>query len=145
MSYFVYSYGNPRALHVLPHPFLTRRSSVLDVRDVSLMAYGAAGGMLLPAALDLIPLREVVIPPHPGLFSALGLLSTDQVFHESESAYVVFSPDPAEQIAAVYDAMEARLSDRPGPEAEGLPVRSRFDGRVRYVARREREEGGRTR
>src|SRR3546814_5321215 len=97
MSYFVYSYGNPRALHVLPHPFLTRRSSVLDVRDFSLMAYGAAGGMLLPAALDLIPLRAVVIPPHPGLFSALGLLSTDQVFHESESAYVVFSPDSAER------------------------------------------------
>lgn len=102
----------------------------VDVRDFSLMAYGAAGGMLLPAALDLIPLRDVVIPPHPGLFSALGLLSTDQVFHESESAYVVFSPESAEQIAAVYDEMEARLRDRLGAAAVGLPVRRSFDGRL---------------
>ncbi len=102
----------------------------VDVRDFSLMAYGAAGGMLLPAVLDLIPLREVVIPPHPGLFSALGLLSTDQVFHESESAYVVFSPDSADQIAAVYDAMEARLRARLGDAATGLPVRRSFDGRL---------------
>lgn len=102
----------------------------VDVRDFSLMAYGAAGGMLLPAALDLIPLREVVIPPHPGLFSALGLLSTDQVFHESESAYVVFSPESAPQIAAVYDEMEARLRARLGSAAEGLPARRSFDGRL---------------
>jgi N-methylhydantoinase A len=102
----------------------------VDVRDFSLMAYGAAGGMLLPAALDLIPLREVVIPPHPGLFSALGLLSTDQVFHESESAYVVFSPDSAGQVAAVYDQMETRLRERLGAAAEGLPVRRSFDGRL---------------
>ena len=45
-------------------------------------AYGAAGPMMLPSMLDLVPLRRVVVPPHPGLFSALGLLSSDQVFTE---------------------------------------------------------------
>src|SRR5690606_12080922 len=58
----------------------------VDPRDFSLVAYGAAGPMLLPAVLDLVPLREVIVPPHPGLFSAIGLLSTDLVYYESRSA-----------------------------------------------------------
>ncbi|MDR5698691.1 hydantoinase/oxoprolinase family protein [Agromyces aerolatus] len=102
----------------------------VDIRDFTLMAYGAAGGMLLPAALDLLPLREVVIPPHPGLFSALGLLSTDQVYSESESAYVVFGADTAEHVEAVYAGMEAQLRARLGPAAADLPVRRSFDGRL---------------
>ena len=65
----------------------------VDPRDFSLLAYGAAGPMLLPAALELLHVKQVVIPPHPGNFSALGLLSTDQVYSDSRSNYVVLSPD----------------------------------------------------
>ena len=54
----------------------------IDTRDFTLFAYGAAGPMMLPAMLDLVPLRRVIVPPHPGLFSARGLLSSDQVFTE---------------------------------------------------------------
>ena len=102
----------------------------VDPRDFSLVAYGAAGPMLLPAALDLMPLKEVVVPPHPGLFSALGLLSTDLVYYDSRSAYVVLSPDTAAEIDAVYADMERRLRERVGAVAEGLPVRRSFDGRL---------------
>ena len=42
----------------------------VDPREFSLIAYGAAGPMLLPAALDLINARQVIVPPHPG--SVLG-------------------------------------------------------------------------
>jgi len=102
----------------------------VDIRDFSLMAYGAAGGMLLPAALDLLPLKEVIVPPHPGLFSAIGLLSTDQVYYESESAYVVFGPESIDGVATVFERMEANLRARLGAAAEGLPVRRSFDGRL---------------
>ncbi|TJY66134.1 hydantoinase/oxoprolinase family protein [Arthrobacter sp. CAU 1506] len=102
----------------------------VDIRDFSLMSYGAAGPMLLPAVLDLLPLKNAVIPPYPGLFSALGLLSTDQVFYDSRSAYVVLSSDSAEQIAGVFGEMEQVLRDRVGAVAEGLPVRRSFDGRL---------------
>ena len=47
----------------------------VDPRDFTLVAYGAAGPMLLPALLDLVHVDQVIVPPHPGLFSALGLLS----------------------------------------------------------------------
>ena len=54
--------------------------------------------MLLPAALDLLHVRRVVVPPHPGNFSALGLLSTDLVYYDSRSAYVLLLPGAAAQI-----------------------------------------------
>ena len=99
-----------------------------DPRDFTLVAYGAAGPMLLPAALDLMHVRRVVVPPHPGLFSALGLLSTDLVYYDSRSAYVPLFPDSAPQIEAVFEEMERRLRERAGTDGE---VRRRsFDGRL---------------
>ncbi len=46
----------------------------VDPRDYSLVAFGAAGPLFLPAALDDVKARRVIVPPYPGLFSALGLL-----------------------------------------------------------------------
>ncbi|OZC59761.1 5-oxoprolinase [Rhodococcus sp. 06-621-2] len=102
----------------------------VDIRDFSLMSYGAAGPMLLPAVLDLLPLESVVIPPHPGLFSAIGLLSTDQVFYDSRSAYVVLDADNADTISQVFDDMEHALRARLGTAAHDLPIRRSFDGRL---------------
>ncbi len=102
----------------------------VDPRDYSLVAYGAAGPMLLPAALDLLHVRRVVVPPHPGLFSALGLLSTDLVYYESRSAYVVLAPEAAPAIDAVFAEMEERLRERVGASAEKASVRRSFDGRL---------------
>jgi N-methylhydantoinase A len=101
----------------------------VDPRDFSLVAYGAAGPMLLPAALDLLHVRRVVVPPHPGLFSALGLLSTDLVYYDSRSAYVVLAPEAAPAIAQVFDDMEAQLRARIGDGA-AVTVRRSFDGRL---------------
>lgn len=102
----------------------------VDPRDVSLVAYGAAGPMLLPAALELLRVRRVIVPPHPGLFSALGLLSADLVYSDSRSAYVVLGPETAAEIAAVFAQMEERLRARVGADAEGVQLRRSFDGRL---------------
>jgi N-methylhydantoinase A len=102
----------------------------IDARDFSLVAFGAAGPMLIPPALGLINAAEVVIPPHPGLFSALGLVSTDQVYADSRCEYTMLSPVEAGKIDAIYSDMEGLLSRRLGkPEAEIDFVRS-FDGRL---------------
>ncbi|MFC4949130.1 hydantoinase/oxoprolinase family protein [Pseudonocardia sp. GCM10023141] len=103
----------------------------IDPRDYSLVAFGAAGPMLLPAALEQVRAAEVVVPPHPGLFSALGLVSSDLVFSESRSAYTILGPDAAEEIDGLYRSMEEQLR-------EGLPAEYRtdavfarsFDGRL---------------
>jgi N-methylhydantoinase A len=102
----------------------------VDPRDFTLVAYGAAGPMLLPAALELLHVKRLIVPPHPGLFSALGLLSTDLVYYDSRSAYVLLTPEAAPTVAAVFEEMERGLRERAGFGANGVEVRRSFDGRL---------------
>ena len=86
--------------------------------------------MLLPAALEQLHVRRVVIPPHPGLFSALGLLSTDLVYYDSRSAYMVLTPEAAPRIAEIFEEMERKLRGRAPAGSDGVTVRRSFDGRL---------------
>ena len=102
-----------------------------DPRDFSLMAFGAAGPMLLPAVLDLVHVAEVIVPPHPGLFSALGLVSTDLVYADSRSAYTMLTPEAAESIDKVYHSMEVRLREQLREEDRERAIFKRsFDARL---------------
>lgn len=84
----------------------------VDSRDFSIMAFGAAGPMLLPSVLEFLKAAEVIVPPHPGHFSALGLVSSDQTYSDSRSAYRILSRDVADEIDAVFREMEKSLRDR---------------------------------
>lgn len=101
----------------------------VDPRDYSLIAYGAAGPMLLPAIMDLVHVRSVIVPPHPGLFSALGLLSSDLVYADSRSAYTLLTPDTAKGINEVFHTMERELRVRIPSNVSVTYVRT-FDGRL---------------
>ena len=69
-------------------------------------------------------------PAAPGPVLGLGLLSTDLVYYESRSAYVVLSPDSAAQVEDGYQQMERALRERVGAAADGVAVRRSFDGRL---------------
>lgn len=101
-----------------------------DPRDFSLVAYGAAGPMLLASSLDLLQVKRIIIPPYPGLFSALGLLSTDLVFTDAHSAYMMLTPESAPQLASIYETMESRLRARLGKNAGDVRIRRSLDGRL---------------
>src|SRR3954469_8592858 len=81
----------------------------VDPRDYSLLAFGAAGPMMLPALLDETRVKRVIVPPHPGLFSALGLLSSDLVYADSRSSYQILSPDTADSVNGLFQRMEDGL------------------------------------
>lgn len=102
----------------------------VDLRDFTLLAYGAAGPMLLPAALEQLRVKRVVVPPHPGLFSALGLLATDLVYYDSQSAYMVLTPEAAPRISEIFDAMERKLRSRIQVGNDNVTVRRSFDARL---------------
>jgi N-methylhydantoinase A len=101
----------------------------LDPRDYSLVAFGAAGPLLLPAILDRVRARRVIVPPFPGLFSALGLLSTDRVYSDSTSSYTVLTPDAASEIGELFARIEADLRSQL-PRGESARVKRTFDGRL---------------
>ncbi len=86
----------------------------VDPRDYSLVAFGAAGPMLLPAVLDTVQCKQVIVPPNPGLFSAVGLLSADQVFTVNRSAYLMLTGAAAPAIDALFVEMEEQLRAQTG-------------------------------
>jgi N-methylhydantoinase A len=59
-----------------------------DPRDFSLMAFGGAGPLVAAHIVRDLGLAQAIIPPGPGNFSALGLLSTD-LRRQSARTYIV--------------------------------------------------------
>jgi N-methylhydantoinase A len=49
----------------------------LDPSEFALFAFGGAGPQFAPFVAEELGIRKVVVPPHPGVFSALGLLMAD--------------------------------------------------------------------
>jgi N-methylhydantoinase A len=88
--------------------------------------------MLLAGVLELVKARRLIVPPHPGLFSAIGLLSTDFVYANSRSQYLMVMPDTGPQIEAIFNTLEAQLRERltVGNDAAQIIVRRSFDGRL---------------
>jgi len=52
----------------------------LDVRQFALVAFGGAGPMHAAELAEQVGVSTIVIPPLPGLFSALGMLMTDMKY-----------------------------------------------------------------
>ena len=102
----------------------------LDARDHSLLAFGAAGPMLLPGLLDVLPLESVIVPPNPGGFSAAGLLSADRVFSESRTLYGVLTPQLLPKVAAIVEELEAGLLARADVSSDAATITRSFDGRL---------------
>lgn len=102
----------------------------IDPRDYSLLAFGAAGPMMLPALLEETRVKSVIVPPHPGLFSAIGLLSSDLVYADSRSSYQVLTPESATSISSLFRRMEDNLRKELGDGVEGVHFDRSYDGRL---------------
>jgi N-methylhydantoinase A len=92
-----------------------RRVSVeegADPRRSWLVAFGGAGGLHATALARSLDMAGVVIPPHAGVFSALGLLLAPPRVDEARSV-MLRSPDAAQLDAAVRE-VAARASERLG-------------------------------
>jgi N-methylhydantoinase A len=58
-----------------------------DPRNFTLVAFGGAGPMHVCALAEDLKINRVIVPPNPGMFSALGLLTAD-LFHDYSSPIV---------------------------------------------------------
>lgn len=47
----------------------------LDPRDYSILAFGGNGGIHAPALAEALRVTRIIVPPHAGVFSAVGLMS----------------------------------------------------------------------
>jgi N-methylhydantoinase A len=103
----------------------------VDPRDFSLLAFGAAGPMLLPMLLDQLPMKSVIVPPYPGEFCAAGLLSSDHVFTETVTRYGILHPDAAQTTEDTFTELERALIARAGVDRrDDVRVVRTFDARL---------------
>lgn len=104
--------------------FAARRG--VDLNDFTLLPFGGAGAVHAAAVAEELGMRRITVPPHPGAFSALGLLCTDVVHDHMRSELKPLDRlDPA-HAEDVFRAIEARA--RTELAAEGLsPAQARFE------------------
>ena len=108
-----------------------------DPREFSLMAFGGAGPLHATALASELEMIDVIIPPVPGAFSALGLIATDLRRDYSRTLYAdLATVDPA-QVQGAFAQMETigitMLDDAKVPEHQRGLLRS-VDVRYRRQA-----------
>ena len=83
-----------------------------DPRDFALVAFGGAGALHGVALAKELSIPTVIVPPNPGVTSALGCLLVD-VRHDLSQTYLALAAeaDPAD-IEARFAAMEAEAKSR---------------------------------
>ena len=78
----------------------------IDPRDFSLVAYGGAGPAQAAALADELGIGEVLVPVHPGAFSAWGMLQTDVRHDFKETLYGFWDQTRREVLEQAYQALE---------------------------------------
>jgi N-methylhydantoinase A len=78
-----------------------------DPREFCLIAFGGAGPVHAVALAEELQIPEVIIPPAPGAFSALGLVATDLKRDYARTLYADLGSVAPERVAEAFAAMEA--------------------------------------
>lgn len=111
-----------------------------DPREMSLISFGGAGGLHCAELALELEIPEVIVPPFPGLVSALGLLFAD-LRHDLSHAYVADTDAVNFEVANdLFAGMETEVRERldrevkPGSAVElARSVDFRYVGQVRTI------------
>jgi N-methylhydantoinase A len=106
----------------------------IDPRDFTLAGFGGAGPLHAAEVAGMLGVRRVLIPPHPGITSALGLLTADLEYHALRTAFAVKGAVDHDRLTGLFDDMQAELSAifaRDGVPAERQTMLR--EGDLRYV------------
>ncbi|GBC77600.1 Acetophenone carboxylase gamma subunit [bacterium HR08] len=90
-----------------------------DPRDFTLIAFGGAGGLHACDLAEMLSIPRVLVPKHPGLLSALGVLLSDVVKDYSQTVMLAQEEIASERLEGVFSRLEARA--RADLRAEGFP------------------------
>jgi N-methylhydantoinase A len=91
-----------------------------DPADFSLLSYGGAGGLHAVSLARLLGIKTVVVPRHPGLFSALGMLYADVAKDFSETVMLGSDKTDVVDLAGLFGDLEAKA--KTVMAGEGVPA-----------------------
>jgi N-methylhydantoinase A len=92
-----------------------RRVSVergVDPREYTLVAFGGAGPLHASRLLRDMRLGAIVVPPHPGLFSASGLMASDVRIDDSRTVLRILEPATVPELTGWYSDASRRLTEQ---------------------------------
>jgi N-methylhydantoinase A len=104
-----------------------------DPRGFRLIAFGGNGALMAAEIAAALQVREVVVPPLPGLFSAFGLLDARLEADVSRTLFRRAAAVDAGEMAAIFDRLTAQA--RATLLGEGCPedrIRLRRTAELRY-------------
>ena len=106
----------------------------VDPRDFSLVAFGGAGPLHAVEVAALIGIPEVIVPPFPGITSAVGLLTTELRYDAVKTEFQVSEELDVDRLNGDLTTVEAGIAAQ--FEADGVDrAEVTFDrsGDLRYV------------
>jgi len=105
-----------------------------DPRDFALLAFGGSGPIHAVELARALEMKTVIVPPSPGLLSAVGLLEADMEYHCVQTylaSTIDLDPSGVSEVFAVLEARAREVLTRDASTAEKHAI-SRFAD-LRYV------------
>ncbi|MGI9355779.1 MAG: hydantoinase/oxoprolinase family protein [Rhizobiaceae bacterium] len=106
----------------------------LDPRDFALVAFGGGGPLQAADVAAMLSIPEVIVPAHPGITSAMGLLTTDLQYDAIRTAFMFSNAMDHARIEARFADMETALLAQyaeDGVEASRVSFKRTAD--IRYL------------
>lgn len=105
-----------------------------DPREFALVAFGGAGPLHAADVADLLEIPEVLVPPHPGITSAGGLLTSDLKYDQMRTVFQLQGSVDVGRLNRELDELAAELRgwlERDGVSGRDVEVIRALD--CRYV------------
>ncbi len=101
----------------------------LDPREMTLLPFGGAGGMMGTLLAEEMSMQRIVVPPFAGIFSAWGLLGADMIQTESRTLVMPLTEAALARINSTFVKLLGSIRSR-GEAKDAVPS-LRLD--IRYV------------
>lgn len=77
-----------------------------DPREFTLVAFGGAGPLHAAEVAESLDIPEILVPPHPGITSAMGLLTTDLKYDSIRAEFMLSSSVVLDKLNADFEDLE---------------------------------------
>ncbi len=93
----------------------------IDVRDFSLIAFGGAAPVQVVDLAEIVGVKEIIIPPSPGVFSAFGFLVADLAHNYVKTSYSLCSETSWDEVEKIFSVLEERGNTQ--LERDNVPIK----------------------
>ena len=108
----------------------------LDPRDFTIFAFGGGGPLHGQALAREMNIPEVVIPPEPGIFSAIGMLLADARVDETRTFLRPLNQAAAIEMVQAFEEMQTHMGAALAAELGVVPLTFLRQAQLRFVGQR---------